>query len=537
MSAGTVTEHDDALVAPLGGVISAASSPVPLRLLIGGEWLMGDGAPLASRNPARPDEVVAEGTQAVVADVNRAMRAARAAAREWSRTPIHERGAVLARAAAALEARAGQLGLELAREEGKTLAEGTGEVMRAAQILRYYAAEGDRSAGEHFASPRRGERILVTRKPLGVVGIVTPFNFPIAIPAWKIAPALVYGNAVVWKPASTVPLLAMRLAEALADALAEAGLPAGVLNLIIGPGALGTELVRHPDLDGLSFTGSTGVGRMLAGEAASRGVPFQGEMGGKNAAIVLADADLDLAAEQVLFGAFRSTGQKCTATSRLIVVEEIADAFLAKLAARLDAWRVGNPSDPAVHMGPLVTAAAAAGVRDAVATAEREGARVAYRGQAPEAATHDGGAAPSAFVPATILEIPGEAAGVGDAASSTDSAGAPDTAAAPANIAWREELFGPVLAVRRAASTEEAFALAEDSEFGLTAALFTRDIATALDAVDTLDVGILHVNSESAGADPHVPFGGAKKSGYGPKEQGGAAKEFFTHTTTVYLRG
>nr|WP_229233081.1 aldehyde dehydrogenase family protein [Corynebacterium cyclohexanicum] len=485
-------------------VAPGADAPVALRLLIGGEWVAGSGAPLVSRNPARPQQVVAEGTQAVPADVVRAMSAARAAQREWGLTPIHERGAVLARAAAALEARADQYGLELAREEGKTLAEGRGEVLRAAQILRYYAGEGDRTAGEHFASPRRGERIIVTRKPLGVVGIVTPFNFPIAIPAWKIAPALVYGNAVVWKPASTVPLLAMRFAEA----LVEGGLPAGVLNLLIGPGALGTELVRHADLDGLSFTGSTGVGRTLAGEAASRGVPFQGEMGGKNAAIVLADADLDLAAEQVLFGAFRSTGQKCTATSRLVLADEIADEFLAKLALRLDAWRVGDPSDPGTHMGPLVTEAAAAGVRDAVAAAEADGARVAYRGQAP---------AGGAFLEPTVLEIP-------DADAST-------------NIAWCEELFGPVLAVRRAASTEEAFALAEDSEFGLTAALFTRDIATALDAVDALDVGILHVNSESAGADPHVPFGGAKKSGYGPKEQGAAAKEFFTHTTTVYLRG
>ncbi|ASN54092.1 aldehyde dehydrogenase [Sinomonas sp. R1AF57] len=475
-----------------------------MRLLIGGEWVAGDGAPLASVNPAHPEQVVAEGTQAVPADVDRAVRAARAAQGGWARTPIHERGAVLARAAAELEERAEELGLELTQEEGKTLAEGRGEVLRAAQVLRYYAGEGDRAAGEHFASPRRGERILVTRKPLGVVGIVTPFNFPIAIPAWKIAPALVHGNAVVWKPASTVPLLAMRLAEA----LVEAGLPGGVLNLLIGPGALGTELVRHPELDGLSFTGSTGVGRMLAGEAASRGVPFQGEMGGKNAAIVLADADLDLAAEQVLFGAFRSSGQKCTATSRLVVAEQVADEFLAKLAARLDAWRVGDPSDPTVHMGPLVTADAARSVRGAVAAAEADGARLAYRGQVSHA-----GVSPSAFVPATVLEVDAE------------------------SLLWREELFGPVLAVRRAASAEEAFALAEDSEFGLSAALFTRDIATALDAVDALDVGILHVNSESAGADPHVPFGGAKKSGYGPKEQGGAAKEFFTHTTTVYLRG
>lgn len=490
------------------------TNPVPaaaLRHFIAGSWEEGDGALLTSTNPARPGETVAEGRQASAEHLDRAVRAAAEAAGAWAGTPMHERGAVLLRAAGGLERAEESLGRELAREEGKTLAEARGEVSRAAQILRYYGTEGDRVAGEVFSSPRRGERILVVRKPLGVVGVVTPFNFPIAIPAWKIAPALVYGNTVVWKPASTVPLLAVRLAEA----LAEAGLPKGVLNLLIGPGALGTALVEHPRLDGLTFTGSTGVGRRLAAAGAARGLPVQAEMGGKNAAIVLRDADLDLAAEQVMLGAFRSTGQKCTATSRLVVDEQVADDFLDRLRTRLDAWVVGDPTDPGVHMGPLVTAAAAESVGRGISAALAEGAALAYEGKAPGRGAPGGGF----YLPATVLDLPR------------------DAAAGAANTAWREEFFGPVLSVRRASDTGNAFDLANESEFGLSAAVFTQDVTRVLEAVERIDVGILHINSESAGADPHVPFGGARKSGYGPKEQGGAAKEFFTHTTTVYLRG
>ncbi|WP_434616134.1 aldehyde dehydrogenase family protein [Arthrobacter sp. A5] len=484
---------------------------IQLRHYIDGAWLDGTGAATSSFNPARPEECVARGLQAGSDDVDAAMGAAARAARGWARTPAHDRGAVLLRAAAVLEESAESWGLELAREEGKTLAEGRGEVRRAAQIFRYYGNDGDRTAGEIFSSPRRGEKILVTRKPLGVVGVITPFNFPIAIPAWKIAPALTYGNTVVWKPASTVPLLAMRLAQAL-DA---AGLPAGVLNLLIGPGSIGNQLVEHPALDGLTFTGSTGVGRRLAGAAAGRGVPVQAEMGGKNAAVVLADADLELAADQVMLGAFRSTGQKCTATSRLIVADSVADEFLAMLRSRAESLIVGNPADPSVQMGPVVNDGARKSIQTGIDTALAQGATLVTGGR-----PYSGGElAAGYFIAPTIVELP--------------AAGA---AAGPVD-AWREELFGPVLCVRRAATADEAFELANDNEFGLSAALFTQDVTRALEAMDEIDVGILHVNSESASADPHVPFGGAKKSGYGPKEQGQSAKEFFTHTTTVYLRG
>lgn len=482
------------------------SAPAPVRHLIAGQWRPGHGEALRSVNPAHPAVVVAEGSAAVAADVDTAVGAAAAAARPWAALGVHQRGAMLSAAAQIVERNAEPWGHELATEEGKTRAEGIGEVRRAAQILRYYGAEGDRQAGEIYASPRAGEQILVTRKPLGVVGVITPFNFPIAIPAWKIAPALAYGNAVVWKPASTVPLLAIRLAEA----LTEAGLPPGVLNLVIGGVDIGDALVNHPGVDGITFTGSTAVGRRIAAAAAARGVPAQAEMGGKNAAVVLDDADLDLAVEQVMLGAFRSTGQKCTATSRLIVTAGIADAFCDALLAQARALRVGDPVDDATQMGPVVSDLAQRSITAGIDTALAQGATALAGGQ-PYA---DGPLADGFFVAPTVLQL---GTSLGDV--------------------WTDELFGPVLAIRRAADAEEAFTLANDSEFGLSAAVFTQDMTRALEAVERIDVGVLHVNSESAGADPHVPFGGAKKSGLGPKEQGGAAREFFTHTTTVYLRG
>lgn len=477
-----------------------------VRHLVGGEWLAGSGDGLLSVNPARPAAVVAEGSCAVAADVDAAVAAAAAAASSWAAAGLHQRGALLLTAAQIVERNADAWGLELATEEGKTRAEGVGEVRRAAQILRYYGNEGDRQAGEIYASPRPGEQILVTRKPLGVVGVITPFNFPIAIPAWKIAPALVYGNTVVWKPASTVPLLALRLAEALTDA----GLPPGVLNLVIGGADVGDAIVNHAGIDGITFTGSTGVGRRIAAAAAARGVPAQAEMGGKNAAVVLDDADLDLAVEQVMLGAFRSTGQKCTATSRLIVTTGIADAFCEALLTQAGALRVGDPVDDATQMGPVVSDTAQQSITSGIDAAVAQGATVLTGGRPYT----DGPLADGYFVAPTVLEL----------------------GSAPVDV-WTDELFGPVLAIRRAADADEAFALANDSEFGLSAAVFTQDVTRALQAVDRIDVGVLHINSESAGADPHVPFGGAKKSGLGPKEQGVAAREFFTHTTTVYLRG
>ncbi|HUL99900.1 MAG TPA: aldehyde dehydrogenase family protein [Mycobacterium sp.] len=471
---------------------------------IDGTWIDGTAGHLVDHNPAHPDEVVAIGGLVGAADLDAAVDAARHAAMSWARKPMHARAEVLTRAAELVARSAEAWGRELTREEGKTLAEGVGEVRRAAQILHYCAGAADREDGALYSSPRAGEQILVTRKPIGVVAAITPFNFPIAIPAWKIAPALVYGNTVVWKPASSVPLLAMRLAQA----LTEAGLPAGVLNLLIADGSMGNALARHPGIDAITFTGSTEVGHGIAAAAAARGVPVQAEMGGKNAALVLADADLNLAVEQVMLGAFRSAGQKCTATSRLVLDQAIADKFLTELAIRVKGLEVGDPLQPSVDIGPVISKSAQTHIQQRVRDAVADGARIVAASEGPQS-----GFARGHFVAPTVLEVPSGSA------------------------LWSEELFGPVLALQRASSVEQAFALANAGEYGLSAAVFTQDLGRALRAIDDLDVGVLHVNSESAGADPHVPFGGVKRSGYGPKEQGAAAREFFTRTTTVYLQG
>lgn len=483
----------------------AQDKSVALLSHIDGTWIDGTAGHTVDHNPAHPDEVVAIGGLVGTADLDAAVDAAQRAATSWARTPMHARAAVLTRAAELVERSAEAWGRELTREEGKTLAEGIGEVRRAAQILRYHGGAADREAGTMYASSRAGEQILVTRKPIGVVAAITPFNFPIAIPAWKIAPALVYGNTVVWKPASSVPLLAMRLAQA----LTEAGLPAGVLNLLIADGSVGNALASHLGIDAITFTGSTGVGRGIAATAAARGVPVQAEMGGKNAAVVLADADLNLAVEQVMLGAFRSAGQKCTATSRLVLDQAIAEKFLTELAIRVKGLEVGDPLQPSVDIGPLISKSAQTRVQQYVRDAVADGARIVATAEGWQSGVADGH-----FVAPTVLEVPSCEAAI-----------------------WSEELFGPVLAVQRASGVEQAFALANAGEYGLSAAVFTQDLGRALRAIDDLDVGVLHVNSESAGADPHVPFGGVKRSGYGPKEQGAAAREFFTRTTTVYLQG
>ena len=463
---------------------------------------------MRSLNPARPSEVVAEGGTVGTADVDAGVAAAADAAASWAATPIHQRGAVLLAAADVVDRNADAWGLELATEEGKTKAEGIGEVRRAAQILRYYGNEGDRQAGEIFASPRAGEQILVTRKPVGVVGVITPFNFPDRDPGVEDrARAGVRQHRGV--EARQHRSAAGDSARPGADRTP--GCPPVCSTCSSAVRDIGDAIVGHRDIDAITFTGSTGIGRRIAATAAARGVPAQAEMGGKNAAVVLDDADLDLALDQVMLGAFRSTGQKCTATSRLIITDGIADRFLGALTERARALVVGDPTDDTTQMGPVVSESAHRIHLGGHRHCRRAGGNGAGRRQAVHRR--------SACARATSSRRPSS-----------------NWRGRPADI-WTEELFGPVLAVKRAADADEAFALANDSEFGLSAAVFTQDLTRALQAVEHIDVGVLHVNSESAGADPHVPFGGAKKSGLGPKEQGGAAREFFTHTTTVYLRG
>ncbi len=495
------------------------AAPQLLRHLVGGRWRSGAGAELVDINPARQDRVVATGRLAGAADVDDAVLAARTAFPGWAATPHAGRGEILLRAAEVLARNADAWGTELASEEGKTRVEAVGEVRRAAEIFRFYATESTRPIGEVYASPRAGEQIQVIHRPVGVIAVITPFNFPIAIPAWKIAPALSYGNTVVWKPASTVPLLAVRLAEA----LVEAGLPNGVLSLLLGDGALGGQLVEHAGVDAVTFTGSTTVGRRLIARCGELARPIQVEMGGKNAAAVLADADLELAVTEVMAGAFRSAGQKCTATSRLIVSERIADDFLAALVERTQALRVGDPLHPDTQVGPVITMQA----RTEIELAVQQGlSRDTVRLLAGGGRYSDDDEAGGAYVIPTVLEIVGGAA--------FDDTGLSETLLQ--EPLWRDELFGPVLAVVRARDDEQALELINDSPFGLSASVFTDNLRAVAAAVERVDVGVLHINSETAGADPHVPFGGVKQSGFGPKEQGAAAREFFTTTKTVYLR-
>lgn len=472
--------------------------------LIEGSWRAGSGREQVDVNPARPEEVVASYTAATPQDVSDVVAAARGAFTAWADTPFHERAAVLARAAALLHERANALGAELTREEGKTLPEAVGEVRRASDIFRFYSAEANRETGELFASPRRNETILVVRRPIGVVTIITPWNFPVAIPAWKIAPALVYGNAVIWKPASLVPLLAYRMTQV----LEEAGVPPGVLSLVIGGGSIGQQLVEDPGVDAVSFTGSTGIGRSLIATCGLLAKPIQTEMGGKNAAIILRDADLPAAVDQVLSGAMRSTGQKCTATSRLIVEDAVANDVLEDLRQKVARLNVGDGMLPDIDMGPAASEEARDSILAQVDQARRAGAEVLI-GAEPYGDERANGY----FVPPTVLVL---------ADRDTDI--------------WREEVFGPVLSVVRAKDAQESLDLANDSRFGLAGSLFTNDLRVVLQAIDRFEAGVLHINSETSGADPHVPFGGLKESGSGAREQGRAAREFYTHSKTVYLR-
>ncbi|HKG39316.1 MAG TPA: aldehyde dehydrogenase family protein [Conexibacter sp.] len=484
--------------------MSTAASPVELRSHVGGAWVEGAGGTLLDHEPARPAELVASGRLLDAAEVDAAVVAAAAAASAWRATSIHARAAVLDRTADVLTGRLEALAVELTREQGKTLAESRAEVGRAIRLLRYNAALADASDGDGYASPRTGERIFTVRVPLGPTAIVTPWNVPIAIPVWKIAPALLYGNTVVWKPARLVPLLALRLMEA----FAEAGLPAGVCNLVFANAAAGDALLAHPEIRACSFTGSTDVGRHLIARGAEHGVRVQAEMGGKNAAIVLADADFDHAVEQVASGAMLSTGQRCTATSRVLVERPLFERFAEALAARSARFRVGDPLDPSTEIGPLVSEERRRAVLDAYATARAQGATVLVGGGQLDV-DGDGG---HYVEPTVVVDVK------------------------PDDTVFVDEIFGPLAAVVPFDDLEEAFALANRGRYGLSGAIFTRDLGRAMGAVDAFDVGVLHVNSETCGADPHVPFGGVKDSGSFMREMGTAARDFYTESRTVYLR-
>lgn len=472
---------------------------------IGGEWRPAAGGETSeNRSPANWDELIGVFASSGAEDVDAAVAAAAEAYHTWRFSSPITRANILHKAANILEGRIPEVGRELTREEGKTLKEGIGETTRAVQILRYFAGEAQQPSGEHYPSANPLTLLYTTREPLGVVGIVTPWNFPIAIPAWKIAPALAFGNTVVFKPASLTPLTAVRFVEALADA----GLPPGVLNLVTGSAAnVGDPLVRDARVTAISFTGSNETGAALRKAAAERGAKLQLELGGKNPAIVLGDADLDHALGHVVSGAMMSTGQKCTATSRAIIDRSIADRFTEMLAERIAGLKVGDPLEAETQIGPLIDERAAERVASEVEAAKQAGAELLVGG-----GRVGNGLERGAFVaPALFAEV------------------------APDSRLGQDELFGPVLGVIPVDSMDEAMAVANQVKFGLSASIFTRDLGKALAFAREIEAGVVHVNSETPGAEPHVPFGGMKGSSSYSREQGKAAREFFTQTKTVYI--
>jgi aldehyde dehydrogenase (NAD+) len=472
---------------------------------IAGEWRpAASGATMENRSPADRDDLIGHFASSRKSDVEEAIAAAAEAYQSWRLSSPIARANILHKAANILESRIPDVGRELTREEGKTLKEGIGETTRAVQILRYFAGEAQQPSGEHYPSANPLTLLYTTREPIGVVAAITPWNFPIAIPAWKVAPALAFGNTVVLKPASQTPLTAVRLVQA----LAEAGLPAGVLNLVTGPAAaIGDPLVKDPRVVAITFTGSNATGAELRRIAAERGAKLQLELGGKNPAIVLADADLDHALGHVVSGAMMSTGQKCTATSRAIVDRSIADRFTEMLAQRVAALNVGNPLDVDTQIGPLIDESAAERVTSEVAAAGKDGAELLVGG------TPIGGelARGSFVAPALLANVD------------------------PGSRLGQEELFGPVLGVIPVEGMEEAMQVANQVKFGLSASIFTRDLEKALRFAREIEAGVVHINSETPGAEPQAPFGGMKGSSSYSREQGKAAREFFTQTKTVYM--
>ncbi|MEL6640508.1 MAG: aldehyde dehydrogenase family protein [Pseudomonadota bacterium] len=471
-------------------------------LFIAGQWVeTGHGVP--NINPSDTNDIVdtyAEGGQA---EAQAAVAAASEAFEDWAFSPIQQRHDVLKFIGDELMARKEEFGRLLAREEGKILAEAIGEAERAARIFDFFAGEALRLSGEQLPSTRPGVGVEITREPLGPIGIITPWNFPIAIPAWKIAPALCYGNTVVIKPAELVP----GSVWALTEIISRSGLPPGVFNLVMGPGrVVGATMLDAPEIRGLSFTGSVGTGRVVAEACLRHNRKMQLEMGGKNPLVILNDADLNVATDAALNGAFFSTGQRCTASSRLIVEDGIHSRFVEMLTEKTRALKVGPALDPTSQMGPVVDQTQLDQDMQFIEGARRDGANLRAGGGMRQYDT------PGFFLEPTLF---------------TDTA--------PEMAINREEVFGPVATTVRARGYEHALELANDTEFGLTAGVCTQSLKYATDFKRRAKAGMVMVNLPTAGVDYHVPFGGTKGSSFGPREQGRYASEFFTTVKTAYI--
>jgi acyl-CoA reductase-like NAD-dependent aldehyde dehydrogenase len=469
---------------------------------IDGQWVAGKNYQ-ANINPSDLSDVIGEYAQADASQVEAAIAAARKAFPAWSTSGIQARADALEKVGLEILARREELGNLLAREEGKTLPEAIGEVSRAGNIFKYFAGECLRQAGETLQSVRPGVSVEVTREPLGVIGLITPWNFPIAIPAWKIAPALAYGNCVVIKPADLVP----GCAWAIAEIISRAGFPAGVFNLVMGKGReVGEAIVNDKRVDGVSFTGSVGVGRGIAATCVGRQAKVQLEMGGKNPQIILDDADLNTAVELATQSAFYSTGQRCTASSRIIVTEGIYDRFVEAMIERIKKIKVGSALEQGVDVGPVVSQAQLDQDLKYIEIGKQEGARLACGGERVSCGTEGYYLAPTLFVDST----------------------------ADMRIS-REEIFGPVANVVKVKDYDEALAMANDTEFGLSAGICTTSLKYANHFKRHSQAGMVMVNLPTAGVDYHVPFGGRKGSSYGPREQGRYAQEFYTTVKTTYI--
>jgi aldehyde dehydrogenase (NAD+) len=469
---------------------------------INGEWVPGSSW-TGNRNPSDLSDVIGEYAQADAEQTNAAVSAAKRAFGPWAISSIQDRANVLDKVGSDILARKDEIGRLLAREEGKTLPEGIGETARAGHIFKFFAGEALRLSGEKIPSVRPGVDVEITREPVGVVGLITPWNFPIAIPAWKIAPALAFGNTVVFKPAQWTPGCAWVLAEI----LAAAGIPPGVFNLVMGSGSVvGETLVNHPDVAALSFTGSMETGRSIARKAVARMAKIQLEMGSKNPLVVLDDADLATAVNVAVQGAYFSTGQRCTASSRLIVTEGIHDRFVAALTERLSTLRVDNALTPGTEIGPVVERPQLDTDLEYIAVGRQEGATLAVGGERVTRATDGYYMSPALFVGATnAMRIS------------------------------REEIFGPVACVIRAKNYDEALAVANDTDTGLSSGIVTSSLKYASHFKRHAQAGMVMVNLPTAGVDYHVPFGGRKGSSYGPREQGRYAAEFYTTVKTAYI--
>ena len=468
-------------------------------------FIDGEKVGVASRpniNPSDTNDVVGEYASATAADATAAIDAAKTAFGAWSHSGLMERHAVLRKTADEILARKDELGRLLAREEGKTLAEGVGETIRAAQIFDFFAGEALRLTGESVPSVRPGIGVDMTREPVGVVGIITPWNFPIAIPAWKIAPALCYGNTVVFKPADLVPGCAWEIV----DILHRSGLPAGVLNLVMGKGSVvGQTILDSPHVDAITFTGSVDTGRRVAEASVEHLRKFQLEMGGKNPLVVLDDADLDIAVDCAVNGAFFSTGQRCTASSRLVVGAGIHDRFVDALTEKLKGLVIDNALKEGTHIGPVVDESQMKQDEDYLEIGRGEGASLVFGGERLNRETPGFYLQPALFTECTNqMRIS------------------------------REEIFGPVASVIKVKDYDEALSVANDTPFGLSAGICTTSLKHATHFKRNSEAGMVMVNLPTAGVDFHVPFGGRKGSSYGPREQGKYAAEFFTTVKTAY---